>query len=631
MPYEKQSLWLQLSIPLAGALLANICVGAQLPNDRCDGATLLQSGVPVILSTADATDATDPEPTCGAAFGSGVWFRFTPASNGLVRVSTCGSTFDTVLQVYTGNCNSLTPMTGACNDNEGPSCAELQASVQFLGAGGATYWILAGGASQAKGTLHIVANLMNALSNDRCSGATPLQAGVPYAMSTVDATDTDDPVPVCASAFGGVWFSFTPASDGMVRVSTCGSDFATVVQLYSGDCFALTPMAGGCNDFSGSACAGFQASVQFLGSAGTTYRILAGGYGGARGRLNILAESFPSLINDQCQGALTLQPGVSIAMSTTNATATGDPLPTCQTNFGAGVWFKFTPANDGIVTLSTCGSDFDTVLQVYSGSCGTLIPVASGCNDYSGPACPSPLSAVLQFPGIGGQTYWILAGGALGARGTLSMVADPPPPANDACSGSITLQPGVPFIIDTFLAGNGSDPAPTCQPNFGHGVWFNLTLGNSGQVTVSTCGTGFDTVLQVYTGDCNALVPVAGGCNDDQGPACGGSRASVRFQGTGGVTYRILVGGYGGALGLINIVADFPFSSPTINISLEAGSAFLLQINGVPRWTYLLQTSTNLFNWLDLTPVTMGADGRFNFWHTNQLNPRARFFRLRTP
>src|SRR5688572_4063257 len=126
-----------------------------------------------------------------------------------------------------------------------------------------------------------------------------------------------------------------------------------------------------------------------------------------------------SLPNDECAGAVILQPNVPFVMSTTNATDTGDSDPACQRNFGGGVWFRFTPANTGTVTISTCGSDFDTVLQVYSGSCDALVPVAGGCNDSGGSACPSSVSAFVQFSGIGGQAYWILAGGVSGARGTL--------------------------------------------------------------------------------------------------------------------------------------------------------------------------------------------------------------------
>ncbi|MCX6924782.1 MAG: hypothetical protein NT154_16440, partial [Verrucomicrobia bacterium] len=86
-----------------------------------------------------------------------------------------------------------------------------------------------------------------------------------------------------------------------------------------------------------------------------------------------------------------------------------------------------------------------------------------------------------------------------------------PAPSNDECAGAITLLPDVPFVMSTVEATSVNDPAPTCQPNFGKGVWFTYRPSSSGKMIVSTCGSSFDTVLQVYHGTCRVLTPVAGG------------------------------------------------------------------------------------------------------------------------
>ena len=57
-----------------------------------------------------------------------------------------------------------------------------------------------------------------------------------------------------------------------------------------------------------------------------------------------------SLSNDQCSGAIALSSGVTSTLNTANATSTGDPTPTCVTNFGKGVWYSFTPATSGTVS-----------------------------------------------------------------------------------------------------------------------------------------------------------------------------------------------------------------------------------------------------------------------------------------
>ena len=70
-----------------------------------------------------------------------------------------------------------------------------------------------------------------------------------------------------------------------------------------------------------------------------------------------------------------------------NFTALGDPVLSCM--WGSPLsdrgfrtaWYEFTPSFNGLVTLSTQGSNYDTVLAVYTGECGTLTQLA--CNDDS--------------------------------------------------------------------------------------------------------------------------------------------------------------------------------------------------------------------------------------------------------
>src|SRR5204862_4674964 len=99
---------------------------------------------------------------------------------------------------------------------------------------------------------------------------------------------------------------------------------------------------------------------------------------------------------------------------------------------------------------------------------------------------------------------------------------------------------GFPFVIDTSTA-SSTESFPKCSGFlFGKGVWFKFAPPISGSVAVSTCGSDFDTVLQVYAGDCTALTPVSAGCNDDDGPVCLGTSASLATTGSPGTTSYIL-------------------------------------------------------------------------------------------
>jgi hypothetical protein len=134
---------------------------------------------------------------------------------------------------------------------------------------------------------------------------------------------------------------------------------------------------------------------------------------------DILVTGVPVPANDQCAGAIGLSDNVPFSMDTRNATSPGDPSPTCQANCGRGVWFTYAPALDGFLFVETCGSSFDTVLELFTGSCGLLQPVSGGCNDDSGAHCGT--QSYVMVPVTAGTTYFIMAGGFAGASGRLQI------------------------------------------------------------------------------------------------------------------------------------------------------------------------------------------------------------------
>ena len=85
-------------------------------------------------------------------------------------------------------------------------------------------------------------------------------------------------------------------------------------------------------------------------------------------------------------------------------------------------------------------------------------------------------------------------------------------------------------------------------------------------MTISTAGSGVDTVLGVYTGSAiTGLTQVT--CNDDIDPNPPFNRQSqVTFSATAGTTYRIQIGSYqttnGGNLA-ISFTGNTPTSTPT--------------------------------------------------------------------
>ena len=143
-----------------------------------------------------------------------------------------------------------------------------------------------------------------------------------------------------------------------------------------------------------------------------------------------------------------------------------------------------------------------------------------------------------------------------------------PPPANDNFASAQTITGTSGTVAGSTLGATRQ----TGEPNHGGGtgnlagsasVWYQFTAAGNGTATITTCNSGFDTLLGVYTGSAvNALTIV--GNNDDASPACplGTLQSRVAFNAVPGTTYRIAVDGYGTARGAV-----------TLNWSLPAGPA----------------------------------------------------------
>jgi hypothetical protein len=115
--------------------------------------------------------------------------------------------------------------------------------------------------------------------------------------------------------------------------------------------------------------------------------------------------------NDLPCDAIALECGADIAGSTENATTEGTPTDLCGTITGTygGVWYSFI-GEGNLVTVSLCGSDYDTKLNVYSGACDALECV--GGNDDNFDACGSGNNSQLEpFTAIEGVEYFVYVNG----------------------------------------------------------------------------------------------------------------------------------------------------------------------------------------------------------------------------
>jgi hypothetical protein len=89
-------------------------------------------------------------------------------------------------------------------------------------------------------------------------------------------------------------------------------------------------------------------------------------------------------------------------VNTTDATAAGDD-PDCAGNDGS-VWYAFTPNKTMTIEADTVGSDYNTVLAVFTGTRGSLTPLACD-DDYFG---TTPGESRIIFNAKAGTTYYFM-------------------------------------------------------------------------------------------------------------------------------------------------------------------------------------------------------------------------------
>lgn len=231
-------------------------------------------------TSGSTTELEEPQPSC-ANVGATVWYRLDLTEAALVQAKTFGSKFDTVMAVYTGT--SIAGLTEvACNDDDtsvGSQQSRLTASIRNPG----TVYIQIGGLAGASGPLKLTVEY-EGLVNDNFADAIQLtQAELPYehlVSSTANATREPGEPYGCAGTDKTVWYRVTSANETNVEASTFGSDYDTVINVYTGASLADLSFVT-CNDDYSS----LQSKVRFPVEAETTYYLQVGGYYGASGSL----------------------------------------------------------------------------------------------------------------------------------------------------------------------------------------------------------------------------------------------------------------------------------------------------------------------------------------------------------
>jgi len=159
----------------ATATVSGTGIGAG-PGDDCATAPLIGDGT---FTASNAAATTDGGASC-AASGADVWWRYVAAYPGTATIDTCGSSFDTVLSVYSGCAGAEL----ACSDDA--TCDDAPGTVsqvQFSITAGTQYLIRVAGKAGAVGD--IMLNVDSVATTLTVSGRVTTAAGAPVAGVTL--------------------------------------------------------------------------------------------------------------------------------------------------------------------------------------------------------------------------------------------------------------------------------------------------------------------------------------------------------------------------------------------------------------------------------------------------------------
>ncbi|AFU70108.1 secreted protein with Por secretion system C-terminal sorting domain [Psychroflexus torquis ATCC 700755] len=400
---------------------------------------------------------------------------------------------------------------------------------------------------------------LDAIANDDCSDAIPVDCGVTVTGSTLDATDSG------GNAAPDLWYSFTGnGNDQDVTLSLCdgGTDFDSVIRVFD-EC-------GGTEIAANDDACGLQSELTFTSEGASTYLIMIEGSGSSAGAFSLAVSCV--VLGDSCddssleinqdfgdacianisQGAITQSYQPFEAESSGAGFQFTNP-PTAGTNLTLTLYDAL-PSNAGVALASgTAVADgtavwldvFWPITDVVLGDT-YFIGVTGSANQCLNGVLSDVYSGGKAF--VGGNTFpnFDFTFRTYSCNSTGGVV-------NDDCTDAIAVDCG------ETVTGNTTDATDSRGEPSGD-VFYSFTgTGIQEEVTLSLCdgGTDYDSILYVFDDSCGSLNEIA--FNDD---FCG-TRSEVTFISDGTTTYTIMVEGFESNTG------DFSMSVSCGNLGID--------------------------------------------------------------
>lgn len=415
--------------------------------------------------------------------GKSLWWKYEARTNGLLVVSTAGSTFDTVLAAYVGDSvGSLTML--ASDNNSGPGETSV---ITFKVFQGTIYYIAVDGYNGASGNIKLSAVIVD---NSEGSDGRPVNddyadrlglAGnyvVDYGTNFNATPEVEDLVDIGiiddSPSGQTVWWTWTAPMAGRVTFSTFGSDFDTVLYIFRRNSSGALVNFYYHDDVNirnnRSSLITVQAGRDTYGLpaldvvAGEVFDIAVDGFSDFAGFIALSVNQQPkstNVANDVFDFRIGIQSNSYTADATTNGATqfeAGEPVH-ANASTPSTLWWTWTAPGNGTATITAkareatgptvAASNLKPVIAAYTGpNVATLKEVGSAVDDNADG------DTELSFTTVKGRIYQIAVAGGIvpgNANGLFTFKLDyasgAPVIANQPNSVSLTATKDAVFTV----------------------------------------------------------------------------------------------------------------------------------------------------------------------------------------
>jgi len=340
--------------------------------------------------------------------------------------------------------------------------------------------------------------------NDLCANAitlTPSTNCVTTTGSFSGSSNTGTSTSCSASSLQDVWYSFV-ATDQTMSITLVNLANANLgMEIISGSCSGTSFV---CDNTSSSLTSESFQSNAFV--VGQTYfvRVFHVGTFEIASIFTICVQNYPTPANDACSNAVVLTPNANCVNTTGSfsGSSTTGATTLCSPKALQDVWYSFVATDPTMSVWITNGNNVNIGMEIITGSCtGTSFV----CDDNS-----SSLSSEFYQNNtfVVGQTYYVRVYHSEAFLLTTSFiicVQNYPTPANDLCSGAITLTPSANCVTTTgsFSGSSNTGTSTSCSASSLQDVWYSFVATDPTMSVSITNGVFVNLGMEINTGSCS--------------------------------------------------------------------------------------------------------------------------------